>query len=114
MYSPAEQKIRMDRWKSLTTMQRSLMESNEQMASIFEEYDTIVLPAAITNALSVRSDISHKVTDIIQQLLDPDSLTDTISPLLDRLDRLMEALDKISFSLLDFLGANESDPDLAS
>ena len=108
MYSAAEQKIRLERWSALTAMQRSLSESDEHIAEIFEEYDQIMLPAEITNALSVRNDISHNVTDIIQQLLDPGYLVESGSPLLERLDRLMDAFSKISFALVNFLVGNEN------
>lgn len=112
MYSPAEQKIRLDRWSALTTMQRCLSESDEHMSMIFEGYDQLTLPDEITNALSVRSDISYNVNDIIRQLLDPGYLMESGSPLLERLDRLMEAFGKISDALMNFLGDN-SEPSTA-
>ena len=111
MYSPTEHQTRLERWTSLNTMQCRLLESDEQMNSIFDWYDSTTLPNTITDTLSARNDISHVISDIIQQLLDPNSIIEPISLLLDRLDKLMEDLTYLDGSLLDFLYINNPEFD---
>ena len=106
MYSPAEQQLRLERWQLLTTMQRHLVKSEEDMDLAFSGYGPI-LPPEIENSLSVRSKLSDRIKDLIQQLMDPNTAIDMGSAIFDRLDPLMEAWDKVSDSLFDFLVLNE-------